>query len=113
MQYGENIVQLEEKTGETKRSSLMLTIFILMNFVITMMSSVFSGILDKIAVSLSVSIANAGLLNTMFFYSGAFGVPITLIVFRKIERTKMMNIMLLITILSTLALVLTGNCYYS
>ncbi len=109
MQYGEKIVQIEEKTGETKQTSFMLMIFILMNFVITMMSSVFSSILDKISISLDVSVANAGLLNTMFFYGGAFGVPITLIVFRKIERTKMMKIMLFITILMTLALVFTRN----
>ncbi|MBT9139087.1 MAG: Purine efflux pump PbuE [Syntrophomonadaceae bacterium] len=45
----------------------------------------------------------------MYAYGAAFGVPITLIVFRKIERIKMLKIMLFITILMTLALVFIQN----
>ena len=92
-----------------KKTSLTLMVFTLMNFVLAMTASVFNGILDKVAISLNISIANSGLLNTMYAYGAAFGVPITLIVFRKIERTKMLKIMLFITILMTLALVFTQN----
>lgn len=80
-----------------------------MNFVLAMTASVFNGILDKVAISLNTSVANAGLLNTMYAYGAAFGVPITLILFRKIERIKMLKIMLFITILMTFALVYTQN----
>ena len=66
-----------------KKANLTLLVFALMNFVITMTAFVFNGILDKVAVSLNVSIANSGLLNTMYAYGAAFGVPVTLIVFRK------------------------------
>lgn len=80
-----------------------------MNFVLAMLSFVFNGILDQVAVSLNVSIADSGLLTTMYLYGAAFGVPISLIVFRKIERIKMLKITLLITILMTFALVLTQD----
>lgn len=89
-----------------KKTNLTILVFTLMNFVLAMTAFVFNGILDKVAVSLNVSVANSGLLNTMYAYGAAFGVPITLIVFRKIERTKLLKIMLFVTILTTLALVL-------
>ncbi|TAH64574.1 MAG: MFS transporter [Anaerolineaceae bacterium] len=88
-----------------KKTSLTLVVFTLMNFVVTMTSLVFNGILDKVAITLNVSIANSGLLNSMYAYGAAFGVPITLILFRKIERTRMLKLMLFITILTTFALV--------
>ena len=78
-----------------------------MNFVLSMMAIVFNGILDKVAVSLNTTVANSGLLNTMYSYGAALGVPAMLIVFRRIERIKMLKIMLFITILMTMALVLT------
>lgn len=56
-----------------------------MSFVLAMTTFVFSGILDKVAVSLGISVAESGLLNTMYSYGAAFGVPITLILFRKVE----------------------------
>jgi len=80
-----------------------------MNFVIAMKAFVFTGILDKVAISLNISVANSGLLNTMYSYGAAFGVPITLILFRKIERIKLLKVMLFITILMTLALVFAQN----
>ena len=92
-----------------KKTNLTLLVFTLMNFVLAMTAFVFNGILDKVAVSLNISVANSGLLNTMYSYGAAFGVPITLIVFRKIERVKMLKITLFITILTTFALVLTQD----
>ncbi len=92
-----------------KKTSLTLMVFTLMSFVLSMTASVFNGILDKVAISLNISVANSGLLNTMYAYGAAFGVPITLILFRKIERIKMLKIMLFITILMTFALVYTQN----
>lgn len=88
-----------------KKTGLTLIVFTLMNFVVSMTGLVFNGILDKVAVSLNITVANTGLLNTMYSYGAALGVPIILILFRKIERTKMLKIMLFITILSTVALI--------
>lgn len=85
---------------------LTIIVFTLMNFVLAMLSSVFNGILDEIAVAFDISVAKAGLLTSMYAYGAAFGVPVTLIVFRKIERSRMLKIVLFVTILSTLALVL-------
>lgn len=87
-----------------KKTGLTLIVFTLMNFVVSMTGLVFNGILDKVAVALNITVANTGLLNTMYSYGAAFGVPLILILFRKIERTKMLKFMLFITILSTVAL---------
>ena len=92
-------------SSDTKQATLILLVFSLMNFAIEMTASVFNGILDKIAISLNVTLAQAGLLNSMYFYGAAFGVPITLIVFRRMERTKLLKIMLLLTILLTSVLI--------
>ena len=88
-----------------KKTNFILIVFCLMSFVLAMTAFVFGGILDQVALSLNISVANSGLLNTMYSYGAAFGVPITLIVFRKIERSKMLKIMLFITILMSLALI--------
>ena len=88
---------------------MMLLVFSLMSFVLAMTAFVFSGILDKVAVSLGISVAQSGLLNTMYSYGAAFGVPITLILFRKVERSKMLKLMLFATILTTFALIYAQN----
>ena len=92
-----------------KKPNLMLLVFTLMSFVLAMTAFVFSGILDKVAVSLDISVAQSGLLNTMYSYGAAFGVPITLILFRKVERSKMLKLMLFATILTTFALIYAQN----
>ena len=55
-----------------KKISLTLMVFTLMSFVLAMTAFVFNGILDKIAVSLNVSVANSGLLNTMYSYGACY-----------------------------------------
>ncbi|SYZ77638.1 MFS transporter [Trichococcus shcherbakoviae] len=92
-----------------KKPNMMLLVFSLMSFVLAMTAFVFSGILDKVAVSLGISVADSGLLNTMYSYGAAFGVPITLILFRKVERSRMLKLMLFATILTTFALIYAQN----
>ena len=92
-----------------KKPNIMLLVFSLMSFVLAMTAFVFSGILDKVAVSLDISVAQSGLLNTMYSYGAAFGVPITLILFRKVERSRMLKLMLFATILTTFALIYAQN----
>jgi len=88
-----------------KKPNFMLLVFSAMSFVLAMTAFVFSGILDKVAVSLGISVAESGLLNTMYSYGAAFGVPLTLILFRKVERSKMLKLMLVLTIVTTFALI--------
>ena len=92
-----------------KKPNTKLLGFSAMSFVLAMTAFVFSGILDKVAVSLDISVAQSGLLNTMYSYGAAFGVPITLILFRKVERSKMLKLMLFATILTTFALIYAQN----
>ena len=92
-----------------KNPNMMLLVFSAMSFVLAMTAFVFSGILDKVAVSLGISVAQSGLLNTMYSYGAAFGVPITLILFRKVERSRMLKLMLFATILTTFALIYAQN----
>ena len=92
-----------------KKPNIMLLVFSVMSFVLAMTAFVFSGILDKVAVSLGISVAESGLLNTMYSYGAAFGVPITLILFRKVERSRMLKLMLFATILTTFALIYAQN----
>lgn len=88
-----------------KKISLTLWIFAVMSFVLAMTATVFNGILDQVAISLDISVADSGLLNTTYAYGAAFGVPATLIVFRRIERSRMLKMMLLITIITSLTLI--------
>ena len=92
-----------------KKPNIMLLVFSAMSFVLAMTAFVFSGILDKVAVSLGISVAESGLLNTMYSYGAAFGVPITLILFRKVERSRLLKLMLFATILTTFALIYAQN----
>ncbi len=90
-------------------TGFMLAVFTFMNFVLAMTASVFSGILDLVAVPLGVSVANAGLLNSMYAYGAGIGVPVVLILLRKISRSAMLKTMLLVTILMSLSLVIARN----
>ena len=66
--------RLSRKATYKTKAVFILLVFSLMNFAIEMTASVFNGILDRIAISLDVSIAQAGLLNSMYFYGAALGV---------------------------------------
>jgi len=88
-----------------KKPFITILAFTAMNFVLSMIASVFGGILDKVAASLNITVASAGLLNTLYSYGAAFGGPFTLVIFRKINRVKLLKIMLLIAILTALILV--------
>lgn len=80
-------------------------VFMLMNFALMMMSTVFGSIIDKIAQTFNISIANAGFLNTLYLYGGAIGVPIVIILFRKVERSKLIKILLFIIVLMSIFMI--------
>lgn len=76
---------------------------------LAMSAMLFNGILDKVASELNISIAETGLFNSFYAYGAAIGVPIVLILFRKMERTKALKMMLFTTIIATIWMVLAPN----
>ena len=90
-------------------SNLTLSIFILMAFVLTMSAMLFNGILDKVAKELQISISETGLLSSAYAYGAAIGVPILLILFREMERTKALKILLFATIVATTWMILAPD----
>lgn len=94
---------------KSQLTNLTLSVFILMAFVLAMSAMLFNGILDKVAAELHITIAETGLLNSAYASGAAIGVPLILILFRKMERTKALKIMLFLTILSTAWMILAPN----
>lgn len=94
---------------KSQLTNLTLSIFILMAFVLAMSAMLFNGILDKVAKELQISISETGLLSSAYAYGAAIGVPIILILFRKMERTKALEIMLFTTILATTWMILAPD----
>ncbi|PND48529.1 hypothetical protein AT575_00630 [Streptococcus penaeicida] len=86
-----------------------LFIFTLMNFVLAMSSFLFNGILDQVAQQLAIPISETGLLNSAYAYGAGLGVPITLVLFRKFERTSMLKIMLALTIMASIWMIYTRS----
>ncbi|MBS1468902.1 MAG: MFS transporter, partial [Erysipelatoclostridium sp.] len=51
-----------------------------MNFVLSMSSALFNGILDKMVVDLNVSLSKVGYLTSFYAFGAGIGVPIFLII---------------------------------
>lgn len=116
----------QTENGIVITKALML-MFILMNFVLAMSSSIFNGILDQVAQEFSFTISQTGYLNSFYLYGAGIGVPIFLILFRKYDRITLLKVMLALNIIATIALLfihqfipmvsirflmgLAGNCY--
>lgn len=83
--------------------------FIVMNFVLSMSATVFGGIMDQVAEQLSISVADTGLLNSVYAYGAGIGVPVFLIFFNRFDRTSLLKVMLGLNILATVAMLLAGN----
>ncbi|NLX82235.1 MAG: MFS transporter [Clostridiales bacterium] len=92
-----------------KKSQATMAVFVLMNFVLSMTGVVFTGILDQVALQLQMSVAKTSLLNSMYSYGAAIGLPITLIVLRKIERVRLMKAMLAATMITSILLIITRD----
>jgi MFS transporter, DHA1 family, putative efflux transporter len=60
----------------------------LINFLIGTIQFVITGILDKIAASVGISISAAGQLNTVFALAGAIGTPLVMMGTSKLDRRK-------------------------
>ena len=92
-----------------KKNKLLLTIFILMNFVLSMSSTLFNGILDKMVVELNVPLSQVGNLTSFYAYGAGIGVPIFLILFNKKETSSLLKGMLALNILATALSIIAPN----
>ena len=92
-----------------KKNNIVIITFTIMSFVLLMVAFVFGGILDQVATALNITVAESGLLNSMYLYGAAIGTPIILFVFRKINRVRLLKISLGVTIISTLALIMATS----
>lgn len=114
-------------TKNKKINLTMMIVFIFMNFVLSMSSTLFNGILDKMVVDLNVSLSKVGYLTSFYAFGAGIGVPIFLIIFNKKETSLLLKTMLALNIIVTffsimaptfeLLLItrffmgLAGNCY--
>lgn len=116
-----------QKQKQTTVTAAAMAVFILMNFVLGMSSSLFNGILDQVAAELQFTISQSGSLNSFYLYGAGIGVPVFLILFRRQDRILLLKAMLAFHILATAVLLLvrgyipmlavrflmglSGNCY--
>lgn len=97
-------------TKKAKQLSMMtMIVFIIMNFTLSMSSTLFNGILDKIAVELSIPLSKTGYLSSFYAYGAGIGVPIFLIVFRKYNRSILLKTMLFLNIIVTCLSLIAPN----
>lgn len=88
-----------------KQNTLLLWVFMMMNFMNGLSGLMFNGILDQVSKSLNISIATTGYLTTAYSLGAALGVPLVLIVFAKVDRKPLMISMLAITLVSILGVI--------
>ncbi len=94
---------------ERKLSKTTMFIFIVMNFVLSMSSVVFNSILDKMAVSLNITLSQAGYLTSFYAFGAGIGVPIFLILFRKQSKPLLLKVTLGLNIIATGLIIIAPN----
>lgn len=97
------------KRNVEKITVMTMIVFIIMNFVLSMSSALFNGILDKIAIDLSIPVSQTGYLTSFYSYGAGIGVPIFLILFRKFNRTVLLKWMLLFNVIVTAGSIVAPN----
>ena len=100
---------MARKAETSQLTAVTMAVFIVMNFVLSMSSYVFNGILDKIAVELAVPLAQTGNLTSFYAYGAGIGVPVFLVLFRSFDRSALLKSMLVANILATAASILSPN----
>lgn len=97
---------MEKKS--VKLGFVMMFVFIVMNFVMSLSGTLFNGILDRIAVTMNIDVAKTGYLTSLYAY-GAIGAPVLLLIFRKIRRSLLLKGTLLLNIVFGLLSVMAAN----
>lgn len=77
---------------------MLMLVFMIMNFVLSLSGTLFNGILDKIAIEMNISVAKTGYLTSFYAY-GAIGAPLVVLLFKRIEKTTLLKIMLVLNII--------------
>src|SRR5690625_4885517 len=78
-------------------------------FVVGMAELIIGGILDLVALDLGVSVSKAGLLITVFAFVFAISAPIFLIVFAKVERTRLTFAALIVFLIGIILSIYSPN----
>lgn len=97
---------MEKKS--VKLGFVMMFVFIVMNFVMSLSGTLFNGILDRIAVTMNIDVAKTGYLTSLYAY-GAIGAPVLLLIFRKIRRSLLLKGTLLLNIVFGVLSVMAAN----
>lgn len=83
----------------TQKRAWIIYILVGISFLVGMAQFVFGGILDKVALSVGVSIATAGQLTTAYSLANAFGTPAFIMATTKMDRRKQLLIGLVLLFL--------------
>lgn len=79
-------------------TSLLMIVFVIINFVLSLSGTLFNGILDHIAKLLQISVASTGSLTSFYAY-GAIGAPVLVFAFGQIKRATLLKGTLFFTLL--------------
>lgn len=90
---------MENKIDRSQKKSWIIYILFGTSFLVGMAQFVFGGILDKVALSVGVSIATAGQLTTAYSLANAFGTPAFIMSTTKMDRRRQLLIGLTILFL--------------
>lgn len=77
---------------------LLMIVFVVINFVLSLSGTLFSGILDHIAQIMQISVADTGSLTSFYAY-GAIGAPVLILVLGSFKRETLLKGTLLFTLL--------------
>ena len=89
-------------------SFMMMFVFIVMNFLMSMSSTLFNGILDKIAIAMNFFVSHTWYFSSLYAY-GAIGKPLILILCRKISHSVLLKATLLSNIFFGILSILAAN----
>lgn len=90
---------MENKRDQKEERTWIIAILMGVSFLVGMAQFVFGGILDKVALSVGVSISTAGQLTTAYSLANAFGTPAFIMATTKMDRRRQLLIGLTILFL--------------
>lgn len=85
---------MENIIDSTMNNTLKIYMLAFISFLVGMAQFVFGGILDKVAVSIGVSVSTAGQLITVYSLAAAIGTPIFMMITSKMNRRKQLMVAL-------------------
>lgn len=83
---------MEKEMDRKRKRTWIIYILIGVSFLVGMAQFVFGGILDKVALSVGVSVATAGQLTTAYSLAHAFGTPAFIMATTKMDRRRQLLI---------------------